>query len=244
MCLILLSFRQHESYPLIVAANRDEFYERPTAPMHFWETAPDLLAGRDLRGGGTWLGLTRTGRFAAITNYRDPAHRVEHAPSRGDLVTDYLRDTRSPEAYLEVVDSKADEYNGFNLLVGSPANLTYYSNRSHAIRSLDAGLFGLSNHLLDTPWPKVVRGKAKLERLLLDPTDTPAHLIDGLLDALYDTAVAPDDQLPATGVEMDWERRLSAMHITTPTYGTFGPDASDDPRRFAFRLHRQQEPPH
>jgi len=164
MCLILLSHNDHPTYKLVVAANRDEFYGRPTAPAAFWEDHGHILAGRDQKQGGTWMGVTRHGRWAAVTNYRDPSTQKEHARSRGHLVADYLRARSTPEAYLHQVAQESNRYRGFNILVGRPDQLGYYSNRDGAVRMLEPGCYGLSNHLLDTGWPKVERGRKNFER--------------------------------------------------------------------------------
>ena len=162
MCLILFAYEQHPEYRLVFAANRDEVYDRPTCSLAFWRDHPTILAGRDLQGHGTWLGITRTGRLAAVTNYRDPGRQKETAVSRGLLVRDFLLDTRSPEQYLNRISRIKDRYNGFNLLLGDRTELYYYSNRGDGMRRISAGLYGISNRLLDTPWPKVQKGKAKL----------------------------------------------------------------------------------
>jgi uncharacterized protein with NRDE domain len=216
MCLVLFSYRQRADWPLVFAANRDEFYDRPTVPAAFWDDAPQVLAGRDLQGGGTWCGLTRTGRFAALTNYRDLRHLQPEAPSRGALVADFLRGQASPEAYLHALAPTADQYNGFNLLVGDTDTLWYFSNYEHRVRRLAPGLYGLSHHLLDTPWPKVATGKAALQTVLDNGPLQP----DTLFDVLADPTVYPDDQLPDTGVGPVWERILSARFIHSPRYGT------------------------
>ena len=216
MCLILFSYKQHPRYPLIFAANRDEFYGRPASPLAFWDEAPDLLAGRDLKGGGTWLGLSRTGRWAGVTNYREGLKLKADAPSRGHLITRYLRGNASPEAYLTALDPPADAYNGFNMLLGDTEGLYYFSNRQEGIHRLEPGLYGLSNHLLDTPWPKVVRGKEALRAHLDGEVINP----ETLLPLLADTAMAADDLLPETGVGIERERVLSSMFIKTPMYGT------------------------
>ena len=169
MCLILFGWKAHERFPLVLAANRDEFYERPSAPAAFWEDEPDLLAGRDLRDGGTWLGITRSGRLAALTNYRDPASLKAGAPSRGGLTADYLRGRESPEAYLDRIGPAADRYNGFGLVCGNRDELLFFSNRGGQER-VRAGVHGLSNRLLDTPWPKVKRGRGALQELLRGKT--------------------------------------------------------------------------
>lgn len=215
MCLILVAWKTDRNFPLILAANRDEFYERPSAPADFWDEAPDLLAGRDLREGGTWLGITRSGRVAALTNYRDPASLKAQAPSRGILVGDYLRGRETPEAYLDRIAPEADRFNGFNLLFGDTDRLISFSNRGRR-ELLQPGIYGLSNHLLDTPWPKVTQGKRGLETLL--------HTGQGLTEALFvllaDRTCAPDNRLPDTGVGLEWERILSPLFIESPTYGT------------------------
>jgi uncharacterized protein with NRDE domain len=216
MCLILFAWKMHENFPLILTANRDEFYERPTAPAAFWEDAPGLLAGRDLRERGTWLGITRKGRLAALTNYRDPATLKDGAPSRGKLVSDFLRGRRTPEAYFHWLSPRAARYNGFSLLVGNPDELYFFSNRGAQVRLLP-GIHGTSNHLLDTPWPKVERGKQALGELL---GRGKAPSPEALLDLLADRSRPPDDRLPATGVGLEWERILSPLFIESPVYGT------------------------
>lgn len=216
MCLILFAYNVHPNYRLILAANRDEFYERPSAPADFWAKHPQVLAGIDLKEKGTWLGVTKSGKFAAITNYRDPASWMESAPSRGGLVSRYLTGSSSAEEYLKRVSAKAAEYNGFNLLLGDARDIFVCSNRG-AMQKLTPGIYGLSNRLLDTPWPKVRRGK-KLLKAALDKTGS--ELEDALFAALADRRVPPDRQLPETGVNLDWERMLSPMFIESPVYGT------------------------
>ncbi|MBK8183110.1 MAG: NRDE family protein [Candidatus Competibacteraceae bacterium] len=217
MCLILVAYRHHPSYPLIVAANRDEFYDRPTAALAFWSDTPTIMAGRDLKAGGAWLGVTPTGRFAALTNYRDPARLIPSAPSRGQLVSDYLRSEEPARAYLDRLAQQADVYNGFNLLLGDAEGLFYYANFDGPPRALAPGLYGLSNHFLDTPWPKVERSRAALRRVLQRCTHPTA---DELLGILTDRMPAPDGELPRTGVPLEWERWLSPIFIAAPGYGT------------------------
>ena len=217
MCLILIAYRARPDYELLVAANRDEFHDRPTAPLAFWDDAPEVLAGRDLKEGGTWLGITRAGRFAALTNYRDPRSVRPDAPSRGHLVSDYLRGGEPARGYLDRLMPRADAYNGFNLLLGDETGLYYYSNRAGGFQALAPGVYGLSNHLLDTPWPKLERGRRALRRVLDHGSDpTP----DALLHLLMDRTPAPDAELPDTGVPLEWERWLSPIFITAPNYGT------------------------
>jgi uncharacterized protein with NRDE domain len=217
MCLIVLAINQHPKYKLILAANRDEYYDRPSAPPAFWEEAPQVLAGKDLKGGGTWLGITKAGRIAAITNYRDPASVMTDAPSRGWLVRDYLLSKDDPASYLKKVRKDGNRYNGFNLIVGHKEELFWYSNRGEEILHLSPGLYGISNRLLNTPWPKVTRSKKRLADLLANH-ENPSS--EGLFELLRDRSLAPDDMLPVTGVGMEWERILSSVYITSPTYGT------------------------
>lgn len=217
MCLIVFAYKFHREYPLIIAANRDEFYDRPSASASFWDDAPHVLAGRDLKEGGTWLGLTTDGRLAAITNYRDPALLKANAPSRGLLISDYLRKSFTPTAYLENVHQHSQDYNGFNLLIGNISSLYHYSNITGKTTPIEPGIHGLSNHLLDTPWPKVVRAKTLLKELLLQlspPT------VEPILFLLADRAHPPENQLPDTGIDHEWERMLSPLFITSPYYGT------------------------
>ena len=218
MCVILFSYQSHAEYPLILLANRDEFYDRPSAPAAFWEDEPGIYAGRDLVGGGTWLGVTRDGRFAAVTNYRDPSAPAG-SRSRGSLVADFLKGSVAPDQYLAEVAAGAHEYSGFNLLVGEigpNASLHYYSNRGGGPRELAPGIYGLSNHLLDTPWPKVANGKAAFAAAISDG----AFAAEDLFGILADETLAPDDQLPATGVSYEAEKAISAIFIKTPGYGT------------------------
>lgn len=217
MCLILLSFGMHPRYPFVFAANRDEFYARPSAPASFWDEAPHVLAGRDLQEGGTWMGITRKGRFAAITNYRDPSSQREGAPSRGWLVRDFLLGNDDAEAYLTRLSERANLYNGFSLLLGDTKRLFYFSNRGNMMRKLEPGMYGLSNRLLDTPWPKVVRGKQALESQLFKAGD---FTVEDVLEILVDRWKPDDDQLPDTGVGLAWERILSPIFIESPVYGT------------------------
>ena len=217
MCLILVAWRVHPDYPLVVAANRDEFFSRPTAPAAFWKDAPQVLAGRDLEAGGTWMGVTRTGRFAALTNYRDPAQNRSDAPSRGALVADFLAGDKTPQAYLERIDAYGRQCNGYNLLVSDGETLWWSSNMGGKPRPLPAGVYGVSNHLLDTPWPKVGAGKTALAQALDGLPDDEA-----LLELLQDDGIHPDEHLPQTGVPLDWERLLSSAFVKSPDYGTRG----------------------
>lgn len=215
MCLIFVSLQSHPDYKLIVAANRDEFYQRKTAPAGYWNDHPDILAGRDLEAQGTWLGMTRTGRISLLTNFRDPKNINPAAPSRGQLVSDYLAGNVPASDYLNKVAAGAKAYNGFNLLAGTVDELYYLSNYATGVHPVTAGVHGLSNALLDTPWPKVVKGKKYFEELLRSPFTT-----DQLFEFLYDDRRAADAELPETGIGLDRERALSSMFIKTDNYGS------------------------
>ncbi len=216
MCLIFLSVNSHPRYQLILAGNRDEFHSRPTAPAEFWKDSPEVLAGRDLLAKGTWLGVTRKGRVSLITNYRDPKKINPSAPSRGHLVSDFLTSTDSGEKYLLDVLSRGSMYNGFNLIVGTAKELWHYSNYGNGVQAVQRGFYGLSNALLDTPWPKVELGKSLLKPVLERNSVDP----EAVFDVLYNDKPAGDDRLPDTGVGLEWERALSAMFIKSEKYGS------------------------
>lgn len=217
MCTIFFSYDRHPDYWLIVAANRDEFYDRPTREAGFWQDHPEILAGRDLRGNGTWMGITRTGRIAAITNVRDPNSMKVGAPTRGDLVTDFLAGNKRPQSYLETLDRRSGQYNGFNLIVGNGKTLCYYSNQNRQPCEIPPGVHGLSNHLLNTPWPKVKRGTVRFAELV-NGEGKISH--EEIFTLLQDGDRAPDGLLPETGVGLAWERLLSSLHINGDIYGT------------------------
>jgi uncharacterized protein with NRDE domain len=220
MCLLAFSYKQHPNYEFIFATNRDEFYDRPTRPAQFWDDDPSVLAGKDLKAGGTWLGITKDGKFSALTNYRDPSIQKEDPPSRGHLVLDYLRGGKAIDQYLQDVDKKANLYNGFNLLggelFGTDSKLMYYSNQQQEIRALEAGLYGLSNKLLDTPWPKVKRAKRELASMIRSESVTE----EKLFELLQDDRKAPDEELPDTGIPHELEKAVSPIFIKTDKYGT------------------------
>lgn len=216
MCLLVFQYDQHPIYSLVFAGNRDEFYGRPTAPASFWDDAPHVLAGQDLKAGGTWMGVTRNGHWGVVTNIRDQHPRKEDAPSRGTLVADYLRDEPAPKPYFDHIAAEADRYNGFNLLLGTPTSLYYLTNREATVQALESGLYGLSNDRLNTPWPKVQRAKAALEDRLKADQVSP----ETLLDLLDDRRPAPDDRLPETGFGQERERMLSSIFIDGADYGT------------------------
>jgi uncharacterized protein with NRDE domain len=228
MCLIVFDWRPDASAGALftLAANRDEFLRRTADPMHWWADAPHLLAGRDLSGGGTWLGMTRDGRFAALTNYRAPHEMRPDAPTRGTLVSGWLSVERiTPLDYLNQVAQTGDIYNGFNLLVGdwTRRELGWYCNRSDAAPVLlEAGTHGISNAVLDTHWPKLVHKRSELGAILEAETEPP---LSRLIDMMRDPRLARDDELPSTGIPLERERALSAAFIETPEYGTRGTTA-------------------
>ena len=216
MCLLTFAWKTHPEYKLIFASNRDEFYKRNTAPAQYWDNAPNVLAGKDLEAGGTWMGIHRNGRFTALTNYRDIENIKSQAPSRGMLTLDYLQGTNAPQTYLEGIFSNIDAYNGFNLLTGTPEELYYLSNYEHKIRKLEPGIYGLSNALLDSDWFKVNRLKTKFTDII-EQADFSTQT---LLDTLQDTTKPQDNQVQQTGLPMDRERMLSSVFIESPNYGT------------------------
>jgi uncharacterized protein with NRDE domain len=217
MCLLVFAHRTHSDYDLIVAANRDEFHARSTAPAAFWSEHPHVVAGKDVEKGGTWMGITTSGRFAALTNFRDPSVRSATAPSRGFLVSEFLIGTDAPEIYLRAVRERSRQYNNFNLFVGNTETLWYFASRTQETRALEPGLYGISNDALDTPWPKVRRAKQRLSRAISADGDIDRN---ELFDLLADRNTAADGDLPDTGVGPQWERVLSAAFIVTPNYGT------------------------
>lgn len=218
MCLILFSYKTHPRYSLILAANRDEFYARPTHSLDFWKDNPEILAGRDKLSGGTWLGVTRSGRFAAVTNFRSHSMVKADAPSRGLLVSDFLKGNQSPSDYLEEVRVKGTMYNGFNLLAGDTGSLCYYSNRSREVTTLKPGIYGLSNAFLNTPWPKVEKGVNAFQACV--ESKRRKFLVSDLFDLLRDRTMPPDHALPNTGVGLAWERLLAPLFISSQDYGT------------------------
>ena len=217
MCLILFAWRAHPHYRLVVAANRDEFHDRPAAAAGFWAEEPDLLAGRDLQAGGTWLGVTRSGRFAAVTNYREPlAPEAPLERSRGDLVRNYLAGDTEPMPHAREVQEQGQAYRGFNLLLGTRQALVHVSNRMEAPADVAAGCHGLSNHLLDTEWPKVTAGKARLQQLL----DQDRVEAEALLELLGDRAAAPGEMPLVAGAGAFRRHLMDHGFVVSPTYGT------------------------
>jgi len=216
MCSIFLAYNYHPKYLLIIAANRDEFFNRPTLPAHYWQDNPNILGGRDLDKMGTWLGISKNGRYAAVTNYRDPSTINKKARSRGELTSGFLNSSVSPKDYMKELKKSKEEYNGFNLLAGDITSLYYYSNRKQQIKRLKPGIYGLSNHLLDTPWAKVNLGKEKLRKYLENQLVDP----ECLFNLLFDETKAEIDELPETGIGVEKERLLSSIFIKSPDYGS------------------------
>jgi uncharacterized protein with NRDE domain len=216
MCLLTFALDVHPEYSFVFAANRDEFFDRPTRRAHFWSDAPDVLGGIDIRAGGTWCGIRRDGRFACVTNFREPPVPADGRISRGLLTRSFLTGTLSPESFVRQVNQDGASYAGFNLVVGDRSAIHYVSNRAPGPGALDAGIYGLSNELLDTPWPKVTRAKEGLRDAIAGPTVS----TDRLFDLLRDETIAPDDSLPDTGFGRAWERVLSPVFISTSEYGT------------------------
>lgn len=216
MCLILFSINQHPKYKVIIAANRDEFYQRPTKPANFWEDEPSILAGKDLEAGGTWLGMTREGRISMLTNYRDLSNLKSDAPSRGHLVSDFLKNEIEGDVYLNQISNRGHLYNGFNLISGRVDDLYYYGNYQNGVHKIESGTHGLSNALLNSSWPKVIKGKTKLNEIIKSPKIE----IPDLLNSLYDDSKAEDSKLPDTGVGYEKEKMLSPMFIKSENYGS------------------------
>lgn len=220
MCLILLAWKAHPRWRLLLAANRDERHDRASAVAGWWPDLPTAFGGRDLEAGGSWLGITRSGRFAAITNHRDLRRPPRHAESRGTLVRDFLAGTAAPATWLAAVESERERWLPFNLLVGDGHTLACLSTEAPAgarVQLLQDGLHGVSNHLLDTPWPKVRRGTAAMQAVLASDAADP---FPPLLAALADRRVAADHELPDTGLPLERERLISAAMIVDPVYGT------------------------
>ena len=213
MCLLVFAWRPDTADRLVLAGNRDEFHARPAAAADWWEN--DIVGGKDLRAGGTWLAAHRSGRYAVVTNFREPLEEGRGPRSRGELVTNYLAHGATPESFARDVAGHARDYAGFNLLLGDPDALVYLSNRGRGPEVLEPGVYGLSNHLLDTPWPKLRRTRARFEALLADGAPT-----GPLLEMLADREPAAVGDLPDTGIGPEWERLLSSPFIASPHYGT------------------------
>ncbi len=218
MCLIAFAYKTHPKYKLILAANRDEFYKRPTRPAQFWtkEGHSDILAGKDLEAGGTWMGVSKRGAWSALTNYRDFSDIKENPPSRGELVLNYLKDQNTPSIYLDRIRGNAKDYNGFNILLGDEDSLLHYSNHSDIITEIQPGIHGVSNALLDTPWMKLEQAKADLGKAIQKETID----MEDLFSLLKNDTTAPDSELPETGLPYELEKAVSSVFIKTENYGT------------------------
>lgn len=218
MCLIAFSYKTHPVYDLILATNRDEFYQRPARTAQFWkkEDNPDILAGKDLEAGGTWMGVHKDGRWGAVTNYRDTSITKKDAPSRGELVLDYLKSKEKGMNYLQEVTERADEYYGFNMLLWDEAGFFHYSNQSKIVSRIEPGIHGLSNSLLNTDWPKVRLAKDSLKNVIQNKNIDKEHLFRILLNEQK----APDPELPVTGIPQHLEKAVSSIFIQTESYGT------------------------
>ncbi|MEP4889650.1 MAG: NRDE family protein [Aliiglaciecola sp.] len=217
MCILFIAVEQHPDYPLIIAANRDEFHQRPTAQSEFWAASPNLLAGRDLEAGGTWMGANVNGRICALTNVRDPQKLLSNAISRGHLVSEFLINQDPPQDYLSKLRESKQQYNGYNLLFGEWNDLYVYNNHTDNVNRLGAGVYGLSNADLDSPWPKINQGVNKLREHCQQASSLDS---EKLFEILLDQTKANDELLPKTGVPLDWERKLSSIFIQSADYGT------------------------
>jgi len=217
MCLLVVAWRSHPRYRLVVAGNRDEFHERPTAALGWWSDAPEVLGGRDLRAGGTWLALARSGRFGLVTNFRDANGAPPSAPSRGQLVPGYLRGQPAAAAFLRALQPSIGDYAGFNLLLGDAHELHYCCNvGERPPRKLEPGIYGLSNHRLDEPWPKLVRTRERFVAALAQRDPDPADLFA----LLADPTPAPHGSPPDTGLPAELQQALSAPFVRHDQYGT------------------------
>lgn len=216
MCIIAFQYQDHPKYKLIVAANRDEFYQRPTAPAHFWQEEPHILAGRDLQQGGTWLGVNKTGRFVAITNYRDPKLAEYGEYSRGNIATDFLKSTRTSQEFIEELTNNKDKYGPFNIIAFDGQSFLHYNNYLNETTVVEAGVHCLCNATLDTPWPKVTTLTQNFTNLMKYQN----FELERLFQLLLDRTIAQDEQLPSTGVSLSLERELSSIFVKRDDYGT------------------------
>lgn len=219
MCVLFVAYQQHDQFPLVIAANRDEAYARPALQAHYWEDEPQILAGRDVKLKGTWLGINQSGKFAALTNVRGQEVPVKEWKSRGWIVSDYLKSDLTAKQQILTLQRSKEDYPGYNVILADRHSLWYYSNIEDKPLQLPPGLYGISNHHLNTPWPKVVRGKSMLKESL-SPSVSRAALEEQLWELLASEYRAPDHELPDTGVGLEWERILSPIFIQSEQYGT------------------------
>ncbi len=217
MCLIFISYNKSLHHRFVIAANRDEFRSRATAPLDYLGAEKNILGGQDLQAGGMWLGVCRGGKFGAITNFREGRGSAADLPSRGEIVSQYLRCNESAIHAIERLAEDSKKFAGFNVLFGDDSHLVYFSNKQNKIQILKPGFYGLSNHLLDTSWPKVTKGKKLLRRHMCDCENIDAAKITTLL---HDTAIPDDTLLPDTGIGLEWERFLGSIFIDGHEYGT------------------------
>jgi len=216
MCLLIFAYKSHSEYPLILASNRDEFYDRPTAQATWWKDQPEILGGRDLQMQGTWLGINKNGLFSTLTNYRQVVPKRKCKNSRGELINKFLISNQSPKEYVKYLKSNRNNYDGYNIVFGTLEKLCYYSNIGNEFTTLSPGVYGLSNHLLNTQWPKVENAQKQFNTLLQNNIILPKSLFN----IMSDTSIAPDNNLPSTGVGIETERLLSPAFIQSPDYGT------------------------
>jgi uncharacterized protein with NRDE domain len=231
MCLIVVGWQAHADYPLVLAANRDEFYARPTAVAAHWPDAPQIIGGLDLEAGGTWLGISEAGRLAAVTNVREP-NMAKGDCSRGALTRNFLLSDKPALEYAHHL--AGSDYSGFNLLLGDGESLVYCSNRNDGPRILPPGIYGMSNHLLDSPWPKLVQARLRFTEALKQLPDEEAFF-----ELLADRSIVADENLPQTGVPLDWERLLSAVFVKAESYGTRATTLLWQQRNGRIRLHEK-----
>lgn len=216
MCLVLFSYNKTPGYRLVLAANRDEFFARPTAPLHWWTDNNKILAGRDMQDEGTWLGVSPNGNFGVLTNYRELPVVGKSFISRGEIVTDFISRSSDPLSFLEKLQKRSSYYRGFNVLLGNVSSLWYYSNRGDGFLEVPSGIHGLSNHLLNSSWPKVERGKMLFSEVLQEKTFNP----DSIFEILHDSSRPDESELPDTGIGREWEKKLGPIFITSDIYGT------------------------
>ena len=216
MCTTLFSYNFNPNYPIIIASNRDEFYERPTSDVSFWNKHPNIIGGIDKKYLGTWLGMSKEGKIGILTNFRDPKNHQKNLKSRGLLLKNFLTEDVSIDDFIQMLKKNKDEYNGYNILFGDISKMVYYSNKENKIKVLDSGIFGLSNAFLDTPWPKVIIGK----KLLANEVKNVKPNSDQIMNILKNNTIAIDDDLPDTGIGIEYERMLSPIFIRSPQYGT------------------------
>lgn len=216
MCIVLFSYKTVPGYRLVLAANRDEFTSRPTAPLSWWDGRKEILAGRDLQDGGTWLGATSTGKFGVLTNYREMQRGPTPAASRGEILSHYFDEEITRPTFLAGLRSKPQTYRPYNLLIGDAEGLSYYSNKLDDYFDLAPGIYGLSNHLLDTAWPKVKRGKARFKEVLVNGEISR----EALFEILADSWRPQESELPDTGIGREWEKKLSSIFISGKEYAT------------------------